>query len=188
DCSWGDFEDWLIQDTYSRYVVGSGKHVLWRRMVREVPELMGRTPGEARERWLKLTSRLEGDSTPGSPKLEDFYLQPPVLEGWEEEVVDSVKTGSFCGRVFGQKGLADGAPVTTACVDVTGRRLEDQYIITQCGVVYELGEKKPVDIVSEAKGFGGMLKVAPVTLLALSTAFYAATILSHHLQVEIFVV
>ena len=65
-----------------RYVIGSGKHVLWRRMVKEVPELMGRTPQEARQRWLRLTdrsreSRGDGgrDHIPGSPSLDKFYLQ-----------------------------------------------------------------------------------------------------------------
>lgn len=59
-------------------------------MVREVPELMERTPQEARHRWLRLTGRLgsggmngeggrEGDRgdqrAPGSPALDAFYVQ-----------------------------------------------------------------------------------------------------------------
>lgn len=46
-------------------------------MVREVPELMERSPREARQRWLRLTGRLEGgrEDVPGSPPLNDFYLQ-----------------------------------------------------------------------------------------------------------------
>ncbi len=53
-------------------------------MVREVPELMERTPQEARQRWLRLTGRLGGDGARGeeradkmlgSPALESFYVQ-----------------------------------------------------------------------------------------------------------------
>ncbi|CAM9312801.1 unnamed protein product [Discosporangium mesarthrocarpum] len=183
---WGEFEDWLIQDTYSRYAIGSGKHVLWRRMVREVPELMDRYPAEVRERWLELTGRVKGEQTPGAPRLDNFYLQPPVLEGWEE-VAEESSTVAFRGRVFGQKGLAEGAQVTTAGVDVTGKRIEDQYVVTQCGVVYELGEPKSA-VAGAQESFGGLLKMSPVSALALSTAFYAFAVLSHHLQVEIFVV
>lgn len=50
--------------------------------MREVPELMERSPQEARERWLRLTGRLEGvgaggarEPLPGSPLLDNFYLQ-----------------------------------------------------------------------------------------------------------------
>ncbi|CAM9451870.1 unnamed protein product, partial [Sphacelaria rigidula] len=78
---WSEFEDWLLQDTYPRYVIGSGKHVLWQRMVREVPELMERSPQEARQRWLRLTGRLDiqGEQLPGSPPLDSFYLQVDMI-------------------------------------------------------------------------------------------------------------
>lgn len=33
-----------------------------------------------------------------------------------------------------------------------------------------------------------MLKIAPATVLALAGAFYALTALSHHVQVEVFVI
>ena len=38
--------------------------------------------------------------------------------------------GSFRGNVFGQRGLADGTAMTTAPIDVSGRRIEDQVPIT----------------------------------------------------------
>lgn len=34
--------------------------------------------------------------------------------------------GSFRGNVFGQRGLADGTAMTTAPVDVSGRKIQDQ--------------------------------------------------------------
>lgn len=61
-------------------------------MVREVPELMERTPQEARQRWLRLTGRLGeggggsgrgeagGDQVPGSPALDAFYVQVGVIQ------------------------------------------------------------------------------------------------------------
>ncbi|CAM9618415.1 unnamed protein product [Ectocarpus sp. 6 AP-2014] len=197
EAAWTEFEDWLLQDTYSRYAIGSGKHVLWRRMVREVPELMERTPQEARERWLRLTGRLSaggaeggsgrerGEVMAGSPTLDNFYIQPPVLEQWEE-IVEGEGMGSFRGNVFGQRGLADGTAMTTAPIDISGRKIQDQYVATQCGVVYELGERRETDLVSQASS--KMLKIAPATVLALAGAFYALTALSHHIQVEVFVI
>lgn len=61
-----------------------------------------------------------------------------------------------------------------------------QYVATKCGVVYELGERRRVDLVGQAQS--KLLKFAPVTGLALATAFYALTVLSHHVQVEVFVI
>lgn len=51
--------------------------MLWRRMVREVPELMERSPKEARQRWLRLTGRLgnEEEQLSDGPPLDSFYLQ-----------------------------------------------------------------------------------------------------------------
>lgn len=51
--------------------------------------------------------------------------QPPVLEEWEE-VAGGNGMGSFRGKVYGQRGLADGTTMTTAPIDVAGRRIEDQ--------------------------------------------------------------
>ncbi|CAM9257630.1 unnamed protein product [Ectocarpus sp. 12 AP-2014] len=197
EAAWTEFEDWLLQDTYSRYAIGSGKHVLWRRMVREVPELMERTPQEARERWLRLTGRLRagggeegngregGGAMTGPPALDNFYVQPPVLEQWEE-IVEGEGMGSFRGNVYGQRGLADGTAMTTAPIDISGRKIQDQYVATQCGVVYELGERRETDLVSQASS--KMLRIAPATVLAVAGAFYALTALSHHIQVEVFVI
>lgn len=52
-------------------------------------------------------------------------MQPPVLEQWEE-IVEGEGIGSFRGNVFGQRGLADGTAMTTAPVDVSGRKIQDQ--------------------------------------------------------------
>ncbi|CAM9706281.1 unnamed protein product [Scytosiphon promiscuus] len=198
--AWTEFEDWLIQDTYSRYAVGSGKHVLWRRMVREVPELMERTPQEVRQRvrgTLCLHRETFGGSASASgcsfhslPRPEDEFVStpspdPPVLEQWEE-IVEGEGMGSFRGNVFGQRGLADGTAMTTAPVDVSGRKIQDQYVATQCGVVYELGERRETDLVGQASS--NLLKIAPATVVALAGAFYALTALSHHVQVEVFVI
>lgn len=62
-------------------------------MVREVPELMERTPRDARERWLALTGRggagggvegegkeVGGERLLGSPSLDNFYVQVCVFQ------------------------------------------------------------------------------------------------------------
>ena len=55
-------------------------------------------------------------------------MKPPVLEQWEE-IVEGDSMGSFRGNVFGQPGLADGTAMTTAPIDVSGRRIQDQVSI-----------------------------------------------------------
>ena len=53
-----------------------------------------------------------------------------MLEQWEEvfEGQDGAAGSfhSFRGNVFGQRGLADGTVMTTAPVDASGRRIQDQ--------------------------------------------------------------
>lgn len=62
---------------------------------------------------------------PPPPVPAPASWQPPVLEQWEE-IVEGDGMGSFRGNVFGQKGLADGTAMTSAPVDVAGRRIQDQ--------------------------------------------------------------
>jgi hypothetical protein len=117
---WNEFEDWLLQDTYPRYVIGSGKHVLWRRMVQEVPELVNRSPDDARQRWLHLTGRQTSSQSAaaaagGKPATDSFYVQPPLLENWLE-----LDDGTFEGTLSGWQGLSDGITVRTSGVELQG--------------------------------------------------------------------
>eukprot|EP00639_Heterosigma_akashiwo_P026967 CAMPEP_0194690368 /NCGR_PEP_ID=MMETSP0295-20121207/18273_1 /TAXON_ID=39354 /ORGANISM="Heterosigma akashiwo, Strain CCMP2393" /LENGTH=152 /DNA_ID=CAMNT_0039579803 /DNA_START=117 /DNA_END=572 /DNA_ORIENTATION=+ len=41
---WTEVQDYVLQDNYGRYCVGSGRYVLWARMAAELPELVGRRP------------------------------------------------------------------------------------------------------------------------------------------------
>lgn len=68
--------------------------------------------------------------------------QPPVLEQWEEVTEgQNGMTGSFRsfrGNVFGQKGVADGTVMTTAPVDASGRRIQDQVqTVHRCAVSFD---------------------------------------------------
>ena len=83
----------------------------------EVPELMHRSPMEARQRWLHLTgrSRLPSEHATGAPDLDRFYVQPPLLEAWTEH-----EDGSFEGLLTGWRGLADGSTVRTNAVELPG--------------------------------------------------------------------
>lgn len=133
------------QDTFARYAVGSGRHVLWHRMVTEVPELIGRSPDAVRSRWLHLTGRLRHSDqrshhhrhnhptttaasatatavaeavetrTEGAPDLATFYLQPPLLKEWIE-----LPEGGFEGSVQGLGGVADGVTLRTREVEPEG--------------------------------------------------------------------
>ncbi|KAG5191243.1 hypothetical protein JKP88DRAFT_352414 [Tribonema minus] len=206
DMPWTEFEDWLLQDTFARYAIGSGKHVLWNRMVTEVPELIGRTPQEARRRWLHITGRLtdqrqgggsgaaaaaakqrSGSGSSGAPDVETFYLQPPLLHDWEE-----LEDGSFEGSVEGMGGLADGVLVRTRGVDLAGRRVADQYVRTECGAVFELGARRGADddaaTTALAPVASAFAAAAPLLALASAAAVLGATVLTHHVQLEVFVV
>lgn len=118
----------------NRYAIGSGKYVLWRRMVREVPELMERTPQEARQRWLSLTGRLGGGvngeggreeegghRVPGSPALDTFYVQVRGWAGHETLIGTAVLFGGFW--VFGQVGHAGTDDTTKVPTSATSRCL-----------------------------------------------------------------
>eukprot|EP00953_Heterococcus_sp_UTEX-ZZ885_P033325 17347-Heterococcus_DN1.PRE.1 len=116
---WNEVEDWLLQDTFARFAIGSGKHVLWRRMVQEVPELVNRSPDDARQRWLHLTGRQSSQSAAaaaavgGKPATDSFYVQPPLLENWLE-----LDDGTFEGTLSGWQGLSDGITVRTSGVEL----------------------------------------------------------------------
>jgi hypothetical protein len=118
---WTEVEDWLLQDTFARFAIGSGKHVLWRRMVQEVPELVNRSPDDARQRWLHLTGRQSSQSAAaaaaagGKPATDSFYVQPPLLEDWLE-----LDDGTFEGTLSGWQGLSDGITVRTSGVELQG--------------------------------------------------------------------
>jgi hypothetical protein len=123
---WNEVEDWLLQDTFARFAIGSGKHVLWRRMVQEVPELVNRSPDDARQRWLHLTGRQTSSHSAaaaaavgGKPATDSFYVQPPLLENWLE-----LDDGTFEGTLSGWQGLSDGITVRTSGVELQGEHYD----------------------------------------------------------------
>lgn len=97
-------------------------------MVREVPELMERTPQEARQRWLRLTGRLGGgsngesgrvgeggDKVPGSPALDTFYVQVIYTHG-RAGGADTVFSALFVSDQLGRQ-RRDDAGYTDCFVD-----------------------------------------------------------------------
>jgi hypothetical protein len=183
---WSEMEDWLVQDAFERFSIGDGRYVMWRRLVMEVPELLGRSPEDARARWLELTGKREMEEQP-------FYEQPMVLERWED-----LGTGSFSGCVVGHPGVADGTLLQTAPVDLDGRHLSEMYIKTRGGVVYELGSSLLSDgsialvggeiLRGAAQGAASVMPLALGTAATIASVMTIGAILTHHLQIEVFIV
>jgi len=171
-------EQWQLADRVSAAAVASPtdarRHVAWRRLARE----MRCDAGELRERWA-------AGGQAGSPLL-------PLLEPWE--VADGLV-----------RGAADGAAVQLALA-VGGADdvfLTAGIVETASGAAYELGA--PSDLQIEAwrqKDAGPALATmdapdpgwvqnaaglvaAPTTLAALAVT---AGLLTHHLQVSVFVI
>lgn len=75
----------------------------------------------------------------------------------------------------------------------TGRRVSDHYIRTECGAVFELGARRNdsdggSDASPAARVSATLAKAAPLLALASMAAVAGATVLTHHVQLEVFVV
>jgi len=176
-----EIEDYVLQDNYTRYVVGSGKYVLWLRMANELPELMGRSPKDLRARWLELNARGSG--------VSDFrHLQPPLLENWAWADKEGISSRSMIGNIHFYQGLAEGSEITTAPVCLNNCQIEDQYISTECGTVFQLGKPKEtptfLQIHTPLQTNSEILKVIALA----GTGVALVSLLSHHLNVSVFVV
>jgi len=140
DSSWGQTQEWAIQDSLSKYTVtipNMGCFAMWRSMIRDTVELAGydvhfirkmihqRQPSSLSTNNGADTNS-EVSSSPGVlPLLDEFEFRP---------------NGGVAGRIRGLRGISDGTIVESsplAQVDVTVPR---GYVVTEDGsTAYELG-------------------------------------------------
>mmetsp|Transcript_3476 Transcript_3476/g.5146 ORF Transcript_3476/g.5146 Transcript_3476/m.5146 type:complete len:301 (-) Transcript_3476:15-917(-) len=214
---WSEVEDWIIQDSISNFVVNGcgGRYIMWRRFSREMPELAGRHPMAVRQRWLELSGRENNQG------VENLYLQPPILEDWEVEgdpsdqlLVEQALVGggsrSCSGRVQGLQGVADGSFILTAPVTwgSPATSIEDQYITTTCGAVFELGTPRQAplglpasqllqgnleaaaDLVTSSQSSSLIANVgkAATAMALMGSSVAALATLTKHLDVNVFIV
>lgn len=91
---WDERELWALEDNVKRFSIDAGRAVLWRRMVLEVPELIGRKPEAARTQWLALRQ----------PGAQPLAIDPPSLEDWV-----CLGPGRYEGSLYGRVGVEDGS-------------------------------------------------------------------------------
>ena len=192
---WSEMEDWLLVDAVEKCTV-ENNIILWRRVVRETPELSDKSVEEARSRYL----RVRGGPGGAGPN-EGPQAAPPLLDQWA-----NLGDGAFAGRVFGLSGVADGTAIITAPVEPANRRILDGYIVTNTGVLFELGPSS-AEAAGGANGaleggvsvlgrdVGGVRKDAFLSAQTLATAaglgaagIAAWAAIGHHLTFQIFIV
>jgi len=92
-------------------------------------------------------------------------------------------------RAYLYPGLAEGSTVTTAPISYNGRHIDEQYVETECGAVFQLGSPKEAESMFQLKSPFNTRTDAIVGTAALVGAGAVLTqVLSHHLNVSIFVV
>ena len=146
---WSQHQEWALKDNLSKYTIivplkGSkkekvGKFVLWRTMLKEVPELTGYPIDFLQERCLD-------DSDNEDEEVEAPLGILPYLEDYE-----FTAGGGISGQVYGIPGLADGARIETSEVANIEVTLVKGFIVTSDGsAAYELGRPKREEITNIA--------------------------------------
>jgi len=207
DMPWSHNQEWAMKDNLSKFTVqvhikntedGQDKlhvYTLWRTLSNEVTALSGYPLKFLLDRYQDMREEL-------NVKTSTEVL--PYLDGYAFE-----SDGGVSGRVYGIAGVAEGTRIQTTPVAGVESTLRKGYILTQEGIVYELGLPS-----SETKVLDGQMKMAQraassiqsaasdvelsyvvendelaklgvLTAVLLSGA-YAVETLSHHLTVNVF--
>eukprot|EP00977_Amphora_coffeiformis_P002815 scaffold528_cov165-Amphora_coffeaeformis.AAC.27 len=205
DLPWSHNQEWAMKDNLSKYTVqvhiqedGKDKlhmYTLWRTLSNEVTALSGYPLKFLVDRYQDMRDEFEIQT---SPEVL------PYLDGFSFE-----SDGGVSGRVYGIAGVAEGTRIQTTPVAGVESTLQKGYILTQEGIVYELGlpssETKVLDgqmkmaqraassIQSAASDVeladvaenNELVKLGALTAVLLSGAWAVET-LSHHLTVNVF--
>lgn len=223
---WSEWQEWALQDNIPKFlftiplpqsaaIAPPQKFILWRNMIRDVPELNGYTAPLVRSMYVKRKRKVDIDSVdvpPILPLLEQFTFEP---------------NRGISGIVYGFQGIADGTRITTPPLYDLHQTIQYGYVYTreegETGpiVAYEIGSPSQyqydkdvswMDILQQRRQqqmpritslSGGtqlqegtmlfrndnepnnLASLASVTAIVLGTAT-AINILSHHLTVNIF--
>lgn len=206
DMPWNHNQEWAMKDNLSKYTVqvhieedGRDKlqvYTLWRTLSNEVTALSGYPLKFLVDRYQDMREDLG---------IETSTEILPYLDGFTFE-----DDGGVSGRVYGIAGVAEGTRIQTTPVAGVESTLQKGYILTQEGIVYELGlpasettaldggqmkmaERAASSIQSAASEVqlsdvaenDELVKLGTLTAILLSGAWAAET-LSHHLTVNVF--
>jgi hypothetical protein len=135
---WSEWQEWAMQDNVPKFLITipppqstvvdpPQKFILWRNMVRDVPEFHGYTAPLIRSMYVQRRRKLDSedaDVPPILPLIEQFTFEP---------------NRGMSGIVYGFQGIADGTRITTP-------PLYDLHQTIQLGYVYtrEEGKSGPV--------------------------------------------
>ena len=81
--------------------------------------------------------------------------------------------------------------ISPCCSDSVsaGRHVGDHFVVTQCGTVFELGSRKAEPAETPLERMRSSLTTAgPLLAVAGVAAVVGSTLLTHHIQLEVFVV
>ena len=205
DMPWGEFQEWAIKDHLSKYTVQvhieeDGRdtlhvYTLWRTLANEITSLSGYPLKFLVERYQEMRNEID---------IQTSTEILPYLDGYAFE-----SDGGVSGRVYGIAGVAEGTRIQTTPVAGVEKTLQKGYILTEEGIVYELGlpasetsaldgrmkmaERAASSIKSAASEVelsdvvenSELVKLGALTAVVLSGAWAMET-LSHHLTVNVF--
>lgn len=141
---WSEWQEWALQDNVPKFLVTiplpqstavdpPQKFILWRTMVRDVPEFNGYTAPLVRSMYVKRRRKLdteESEVPPILPLIEQFTFEP---------------NRGMSGIVYGFQGVADGTRITTPPLYELHQTIQFGYVYTReegtSGpvLVYEIG-------------------------------------------------
>jgi hypothetical protein len=135
DMPWNELQAWALRDNLSKYTVQivvpeDGKdtmrvYTLWRTLSNEVTALSGYPLPFLVDRYQEIRGEF------GIQTSTDIL---PYIDGYTFE-----SDGGLTGRVYGVAGVAQGTQVQTTPVAAVEMTLPKGYVLTQEGIVYELG-------------------------------------------------
>ena len=151
DMPWSDVQAWALRDKIPKYTVRASvkdptttdeqetlqTFTLWRALEQEVTELSGYPLSFLAQRYLEMSqNEEENENDDDDIAIPETALQ--VLPFLDDFVFET--TGGLSGRVYGVKGVAEGARIQTAPVDQVQETVPKGYVRTADGtVIFELG-------------------------------------------------
>ena len=207
DMAWSENQVWGLKDHLAKYTIQvhmeqDGRdtlqvYTLWRNLANDVPALSGYPLTFLVDRYREMRNETNNiqTSTEILPFLDGYTFEPD---------------GGVSGRVYGIAGVAEGTRIQTTPVAGVESTLQKGYILTQEGILYELGlpasqtaalDGKPSRMaqraassltsaandvpLSEVVENDELVKLAGLTAVVISGAWAMET-LSHHLTVNVF--
>lgn len=142
---WSELQEWALRDNLAKYTVqvhiteDNGRDVLraytlWRTLSNEVTALSGYPLQFLVDRYQEISIGPNDEAKTGVVLVETSTEILPYLDGYTFET-----DGGLAGRVYGIAGVAQGTRIQTTPVAGVESTLQKGYVLTEEGIVYELG-------------------------------------------------